>query len=95
MVEVKHLVKRYGVKNAVDDISFSIDSGEIVGFLGPVSYTHLFRLELALGTAQMRAEDQPCFVINQIPVSYTHLYDTSRKKKAAHSDGLLLLCNKN
>ena len=35
MVEVKHLVKRYGVKNAVDDISFSIDSGEIVGFLGP------------------------------------------------------------
>ncbi|MBC8571441.1 ATP-binding cassette domain-containing protein [Zongyangia hominis] len=35
MVEVQHLVKRYGVKNAVDDISFSIDSGEIVGFLGP------------------------------------------------------------
>lgn len=35
MVEVSHLVKRYGDQYAVDDISFSIDSGEIVGFLGP------------------------------------------------------------
>ena len=35
MVEIKNLVKNYGNKNAVDDISFSINEGEVVGFLGP------------------------------------------------------------
>ena len=35
MVEVKNLTKRYGNMTAVDDISFSVDSGEILGFLGP------------------------------------------------------------
>ena len=35
MVEIKNLVKNYGNKNAVDDISFTIKDGEIVGFLGP------------------------------------------------------------
>ena len=35
MIQVEHLVKRYGQKTAVNDISFSINEGEIVGFLGP------------------------------------------------------------
>lgn len=35
MIEVKNLTKRYSAHKAVDDISFSIDKGEIVGFLGP------------------------------------------------------------
>lgn len=35
MLEVKNLVKKYSDKYAVDDISFSIKDGEIVGFLGP------------------------------------------------------------
>lgn len=35
MLEVKNLVKRYSDKYAVDDISFFIGDGEIVGFLGP------------------------------------------------------------
>lgn len=35
MIEVKNLVKRFGAKYAVDDISFTIGEGEIVGFLGP------------------------------------------------------------
>ena len=35
MIEISHLVKRYGTKFAVDDISFSVGHGEIVGFLGP------------------------------------------------------------
>jgi ABC-2 type transport system ATP-binding protein len=34
-VEVKNLVKIFGTQRAVDDISFSVKSGEIVGFLGP------------------------------------------------------------
>lgn len=35
MIKIEHLVKRYGSKFALDDISFSVEKGEIVGFLGP------------------------------------------------------------
>lgn len=35
MIKVKNLVKRFGAKYALDDISFSVEKGEIVGFLGP------------------------------------------------------------
>lgn len=35
MLEVKNLVKRYGSKYAVNDISFTVERGEILGFLGP------------------------------------------------------------
>lgn len=35
MVEVKNLTKVYGDIKAVDNISFTVDSGEVLGFLGP------------------------------------------------------------
>ena len=35
MIKIDHLVKHYGANCAVDDISFEIARGEIVGFLGP------------------------------------------------------------
>ena len=35
MIEVKSLSKKYGKHLAVDDVSFTIEKGEIVGFLGP------------------------------------------------------------
>jgi ABC-2 type transport system ATP-binding protein len=35
MLEVTHLRKTYGTLVAVDDVSFSIDSGRLVGLLGP------------------------------------------------------------
>ena len=35
MIEVKNLSKSYGNKLAVNDISFSVGEGEILGFLGP------------------------------------------------------------
>jgi ABC-2 type transport system ATP-binding protein len=35
MIEVKGLTKRYGELLAVDNISFSVEKGEIFGFLGP------------------------------------------------------------
>lgn len=35
MIEIDHLTKRYSRHTAVDDISFSVGLGEVVGFLGP------------------------------------------------------------
>ncbi len=35
MIEVSHLTKRYGNTLAVDDLSFSVESGTVTGFLGP------------------------------------------------------------
>lgn len=34
-VSVKHLSKVYGKQHAVDDLSFDVERGEILGFLGP------------------------------------------------------------
>jgi len=35
LIEVEHLVKSYGQARAVNDISFRVEKGEILGFLGP------------------------------------------------------------
>ena len=35
MIEAEHLTKKYSSAVAVDDVSFNIEKGEIVGFLGP------------------------------------------------------------
>ena len=35
MIEVQHLTKRYGRVTAVDDVTFRVEQGEILGFLGP------------------------------------------------------------
>jgi len=35
MIRVSHLTKKYGAFTAVDDVSFRVEPGEIVGFLGP------------------------------------------------------------
>ncbi|MCD7840838.1 MAG: ABC transporter ATP-binding protein [Lachnospiraceae bacterium] len=35
MIEVTHLTKRYGSNAAVDDLSFTVEKGQIYGFLGP------------------------------------------------------------
>jgi ABC-2 type transport system ATP-binding protein len=35
MIEVSNLTKRYGQNLAVDNVSFHVDRGEILGFLGP------------------------------------------------------------
>jgi len=35
MIEVRNIVKHYGFVKALDDVSFEVKKGEIVGFLGP------------------------------------------------------------
>ena len=35
MIDVDHLTKRFPRHTAVDDISFQVNAGDVVGFLGP------------------------------------------------------------
>jgi len=35
MIQVEHLTKRYGPKTAIDDVTFSVEKGEVLAFLGP------------------------------------------------------------
>lgn len=35
MIQVEHLTKRYGLLTAIEDVSFEVKKGEILGFLGP------------------------------------------------------------
>jgi len=35
VIEISGLTKKYGSNKAVNDISFSVSKGEILGFLGP------------------------------------------------------------
>lgn len=35
MIEIRNLSKRYGALTAVNDISFSVGAGQVLGFLGP------------------------------------------------------------
>ena len=37
MIEVKGVTKKYGKFTAVDNISFTVKDGEIVGFLGQMA----------------------------------------------------------
>ena len=35
MIRIENLTKTFGLKKAVDDLSFSVERGEVLGFLGP------------------------------------------------------------
>src|SRR2546427_7154168 len=35
MIQASHLIKRFGSLTAINDVSFEVARGEIVGFLGP------------------------------------------------------------
>jgi len=34
-IEVKHLHRHFGALRAVEDVSFTVDRGDVLGFLGP------------------------------------------------------------
>ena len=52
MIHVSHLTKKYGATLAVDDISFDIQQGEIVGYLGPNGAGKSTTLKMLIGLLQ-------------------------------------------
>ena len=53
ILEIKNLIKKYHTKNVIDNISLNVDSGKIVGLLGPngSGKTTLIKLLAGLLTA--------------------------------------------
>ncbi|AHB42101.1 Nodulation ATP-binding protein I [Candidatus Saccharibacteria bacterium RAAC3_TM7_1] len=66
MVEVKDLKKRYGDKQAVDGVSFSVKKGEIFGILGPNGAGKTTTLEMM---EALRPIDSGSVSINGIDVA--------------------------
>ncbi len=48
-IQISHLSKHYGTQKAVDDISFQVSPGEIVGFLGPNGAGKSTTMKIATG----------------------------------------------
>ena len=52
LIETDHLVKRYGEKIAVEDVSFQVYSGEVFGFLGPNGAGKTTTIKMIVGLLQ-------------------------------------------
>lgn len=49
MIEASHLTKKYKNKTAVDDVSFTVETGKVTGFLGPNGAGKSTTMRLMLG----------------------------------------------
>ena len=72
MIEVKNVTKKYGSVVAVDDISFTINDGEVVGFLGPNGAGKSTTMNMITGFIEQTSGE---IIING--------YDTLKKSKNA------------
>lgn len=61
VVSARSLTKRYGRVTAVEDLTFSLNSGTVTGFLGPNGAGKSTTLRLLLGLAQPTAGDALVF----------------------------------
>lgn len=73
-IQVKNISKRYGTQNALENVSFSIDKGELVGFLGPNGAGKSTMMKIITGYLQ--ASSGVAFV-NEEPV----LFENSNIRK--------------
>ncbi len=69
-IEVQHLLKQYGTQKAVNDISFTINKGEIVGFLGPNGAGKSTTMKIITGYTKADAGNaKVCGInVNQSPI---------------------------
>ena len=72
MISVEGVTKRYGSVLAVEELSFAVERGEVVGFLGPNGAGKTTTMKMITGTLQ---PDEGAVRLDGVPVavSYTHL----------------------
>ena len=52
LIETRNLVKKYGDKVAVNDVSFDVSGGEVFGFLGPNGAGKTTTIKMIVGLLQ-------------------------------------------
>jgi ABC-2 type transport system ATP-binding protein len=83
-IEVSNLTKRFGDVLAVDDLSFTVDEGRIVGFLGPNGAGKTTTLRMLLGLVYPTAGSSTIF-----GTGYDHLDDPVHEVGAVLDGGML------
>jgi ABC-2 type transport system ATP-binding protein len=83
-IEVSNLTKRFGDVLAVDDLSFTVDEGRIVGFLGPNGAGKTTTLRMLLGLVYPTAGSSTIF-----GTGYGDLDDPVHKVGAVLDGGML------
>ncbi len=51
MIDVRGLTKRYGPETVVDDLSFTVEAGQVTGFLGPNGAGKSTTMRMIIGLA--------------------------------------------
>ena len=74
MIEVRNLTKKYGDKLAVNDISFKVEKGEILGFLGPNGAGKSTTMNMLTGYISSTS--------GQVLIDGTDILDDPKKAKA-------------
>ena len=59
MIEVQGLTKEYGRLRAVDDLSFRVAPGEVLGFLGPNGAGKTTTMRIVAGFLPQGSRDRP------------------------------------
>ena len=72
MIEIKNVTKRYGEKVAVDDISFNINDGEILGFLGRNGAGKTTTMNIVTGYISSSAGSVVFFIMGLTPRVRSH-----------------------
>ena len=80
-IEVSGLTKRFGEVLAVDDLSFTVDEGRIVGFLGPNGAGKTTTLRMLLGLVNPTAGSSTVFgkPITRFPASQVKGWSTGMR----------------
>ena len=71
ILEIKNLVKKYGSKKVLDDVSFSLEKGCVCGFLGPNGAGKTTTMKIIVGLLEKTSGE----VIKQDDVSISYLQD--------------------
>ena len=74
-IKVAHLHKTYGSQHAVDDISFTVNPGEIVGFLGPNGAGKSTTMKMITGFLK---PDEGTISVCDIPVSTNNTHTKTK-----------------
>ncbi|MEJ2116012.1 MAG: ABC transporter ATP-binding protein, partial [Gammaproteobacteria bacterium] len=70
MIEIKNLSKKFGHLTAVDDVSFKVQPGEVLGFLGPNGAGKSTTMKMITGfLAPTSGEVEVCgYSVNEKPI---------------------------